>query len=803
MTTHPIVPQPKVENWAYPFKAKGGQEVTDPQLYQQALAQARGGTYLLGSNGLWHGGVHFDEGTAAFLDQSRIHCIADGEVVAYRIDDKVHRFVPDAHTMSEGKTYSTSFVLVRHRLEAPQLADSDETPPSLVFFSLYMHLLDWAGYQADPALPRPVFWGNDRYRVRTQGGRLNVRQAPRSTAPVQAELDNGSRIRIAGNGAWCQIIEILDNGLTLRPGHTQVGLGYVARRYLKAEATPKVQNTVVVLDQPFPIKAGALLGHPGLYEGQQQIHLETFSCDDLPAFIERSRAWAARLPDSDKTLLKIHAGASKLITHRPDIDANHPPRISDPGLQVGVNLILSQAQLDARPAADKIVIPAQNIGGICTPEQRWWHLKGLLADAEENPIDGWLCEQEFITSRHSPWEWVDYETIQDSTAPRSRLAYKMSNLDLLTSDEKIHYSSEIIKGSQSPIIIKFRKLIDENEDRVLSDKELKKFLSKPWLAQKLQKTIALCDSEWNWDPEKWSFLDELLTAEAENENKEWENEKQKIKILSWWKQASSVESLSTLAKCWHIQGLDLKSHFLKRRIHPIVTVLGERVELDFLLKHQGKNLEDKDVREAAAELGCEPGLVYAIAKQESSHSSFIEIDGEKIPSILYERHHFKRLARNESLESSHQDIYGPPYRRAKKLKNGTYIDTKTLQQVQLIDTYGPSGRFQYERLIRAYRLNEDAALQASSWGKFQIMGFNYKAAGYETVKDFTKAMSKGDGEHIKAFLRFAKRNATLLRGLRTRHFETIAQGHNGKNWKEINPDYAKNIEKFYNEYNNN
>ncbi|WP_153014218.1 hypothetical protein [Pseudomonas sp. EpS/L25] len=28
----------------------------------------------------------------------------------------------------------------------------------------------------------------------------------------------------------------------------------------------------------------------------------------------------------------------------------------------------------------------------------------------------------------------------------------------------------------------------------------------------------------------------------------------------------------------------------------------------------------------------------------------------------------------------------------------------------------------------------------------------------------------------------------------------IAQGHNGKNWREINPDYAKNIESFYNEY---
>lgn len=803
MTSNPIAPQPKVENWAYPFKAKGGQDVTDPQLYQQALAHARGGTYLLGSNGLWHGGVHFDEGTSAFLDQSRIHCIADGEVVAYRIDDKVHRIAPDMDSTSEGKTYSTSFVLIRHRLEAPQLPNGNETPPSLIFFSLYMHLLDWASYEAKPTLPRPPFWGNDRHRVQTQGGKLNVRQEPRGNAPVQAELVNGSRIRIAGSGDWCQIIEVLDNGLTLRPGHTQPGLGYVARRYLEPEAAPKAQNIVVVLDQPFPIKAGALLGHPGLYEGQQQIHLETFSCDDVPAFIERSRAWAVRLPESDKTLLKIHAGASKLITHRPDIDGSHPPRISDPGVQVGVDLILSQAQLDALHAADKIVIAARNEGGIRTPEQRWWHLQGLLADGEGKPIEGWLCEQEFITSRHSPWEWADYKLIQDSTTPRSRLAYSLKNLNLLTTDEQSRYKSEIIKGSQSPIVFSLGILIDENEDGIISANEIKKLLSSPWLAQKLQKTIVLCNSEWNWDPNNWSCLDELLTPGAEKENKKWEGEKKKIETLSWWQQASRVEHLAKSIRCWHIQATHFESLFSKARIHPVVTIFGEKIELDFLLKHQGKKLEDKDIREAAIELECEPGLVYAIARQESSHSSFIEIDGEKIPSILYERHHFRKLARDESLRVSYSDIYGSPYRRAKKLKDGTYIDARTLEQIQLIDAYGPLGKFQYERLIRAYRLNEDAALQASSWGKFQIMGFNYKAAGYETVKDFTRAMSKGDSEHIKAFLKFARKNPVLLKGLRTKNFETIAQGHNGKNWKKTNPDYAKNIEKFYNEYKKN
>ncbi|ALZ86702.1 hypothetical protein APT59_21710 [Pseudomonas oryzihabitans] len=558
MTNPPTTQQTKVENWAYPFKTKNGQDVTNPQLYQQALAHARGGTYLLGSNGLWHGGVHFDEGTAAYLDQSRIHCIADGEVVAYRIDDQVQRFAPDEGSAPEIKTYSTSFVLVRHRLEAPQLPNGQETPPSLVFFSLYMHLLDWAGYEANPALPRPPFWGGDRYRVQTQGGKLNVRQEPRGNAPVQAELDNGSQIRIAGDGDWCKIIEVLDNGLTLRPGRPQASLGYVARRYLKPEAAPKAQNSVVVLEQPFSIKAGVLLGHPGLYEGRQQIHLETFSCDDLPAFIEHSRAWAAKLPESEKTLLKIHAGASKLITHRPDIDANHPPRISDPGVQVGVDLILSQAQLDALPAADKIVIAARNEGGVRISEQHWWHLKGLLADAEGNPIDGWLCEQEFITSRHSSWEWVDYLTAEEKVPPLSALAYHFDAKNFLNPEEKHSYKENISQAQNSEVRVLLYRILKLDHSRKLTNREIESGLRKSWQASAIKKISAHSESEWAWTDEKWTSLDALMTHNRKP-NRCWEDEKLKIKPMAWLTQQVCSTLLLGSSKFWHLECTELIS----------------------------------------------------------------------------------------------------------------------------------------------------------------------------------------------------------------------------------------------------
>lgn len=145
-------------------------------------------------------------------------------------------------------------------------------------------------------------------------------------------------------------------------------------------------------------------------------------------------------------------------------------------------------------------------------------------------------------------------------------------------------------------------------------------------------------------------------------------------------------------------------------------------------------------------------------------------------------------------------IFAAPRTNEPKNKKGEYVEKKTGNIVQEDDIYGSPGIHQYKRLLIAYKLNQEAALQSCSWGKFQIMGFNYKVAGFASVKEFTKAMSLSDAEHMKAFLKFAKSNPTLLEGLQNKDYEKIAEGHNGGSWRHINPDYATNIEKYYNDY---
>jgi murein DD-endopeptidase MepM/ murein hydrolase activator NlpD len=207
--------------WAYPFDASDTKASVDGGLYtgvsagrEGALGRGHSGFYPIGANGLWHGGIHFDAGTGTLLNQrGGVLCIHDGEVVAYLVNKKY----PEAEfTPSKKKAaYSTGFTLVRHRLELPEekkpadkKADSDKKADAakkpepaakpakepLVFYSLYMHQLDWKGYQDEPKRPRPGYWGESKkFRVGQKAKDRQEAAAPArpSTAAVSPlDLDN-------------------------------------------------------------------------------------------------------------------------------------------------------------------------------------------------------------------------------------------------------------------------------------------------------------------------------------------------------------------------------------------------------------------------------------------------------------------------------------------------------------------------------------------------------------------------------------------------------------------------------------
>lgn len=224
-----------LKNWSNPFKDKA-----HPLMQLTQMAKAAAGYYPVGRNGLWHGGVHFDGGTAGTLDQSSVHCLADGEVVAYRIDQHSPTTTYFFEKLTVQKPFSRNFVLVRHRLEAPKIDGSPNTPPSLVFYSLYMHLRDWAVYETDPTIVRPGFWPEAQvHRVKVtvsdvhadypgQQG-LNVYGQTRRGKAL-ALLLRGAEVMVSGVGEYRKL-EGSDGPDVLKDAEGRLQ-GYVAHEYL-------------------------------------------------------------------------------------------------------------------------------------------------------------------------------------------------------------------------------------------------------------------------------------------------------------------------------------------------------------------------------------------------------------------------------------------------------------------------------------------------------------------------------------------------------------------------------------------
>lgn len=182
--------------------------------------------------------------------------------------------------------------------------------------------------------------------------------------------------------------------------------------------------------------------------------------------------------------------------------------------------------------------------------------------------------------------------------------------------------------------------------------------------------------------------------------------------------------------------------------------------------YQGELLDESDYIAAANLLNCDVAAIKAVAKVESPHGAFQIYQGHKVPTILFERHKFHSFT-NHIYDTSHPNI-----------------------SAANAGGYGPSSA-QYPKLELALGLNEVAALRACSWGKFQIMGFNYQAAGFSDVKSMVKAMFKNEKEQLKAFIHFIQADTVRVSAIRNHQWATFAAHYNGSNYA-IN-DYDTNI----------
>lgn len=387
---------PAAKTWAYPFALRDGTHPNDMISHFHALSAMEYGFFPIARSGYPNGSVHIGKQCISFTTEDGFRSMADGEVIAYRLDGIL---LPLRYSGQRMLRYSLGFVLVRHRLALPAVpvpavaavagaagihASTSATPAPVVahgagdgiyIYSLYSYNKPLGRFPTDAdgflTVSLPFWKGSREYRVGLLAKDKQVHAPVRPTAhahsgqaaPAQTRpaplpaLATGLRVRASGIGTaaivgflprdcrltlrvdaargWAQIDAVthgtpLSNVVGGEVSLTAINEGWVFVGELDSTPVPDPINTVVVLDTPYPVNAGDLLGFMGENPGasmalpEGSIHpdhpvvaIEVFAGDDFPAHLVESRRRAATLPDEEKTILVIERGAKLCSRLRP------------------------------------------------------------------------------------------------------------------------------------------------------------------------------------------------------------------------------------------------------------------------------------------------------------------------------------------------------------------------------------------------------------------------------------------------------------------------------------------------------
>lgn len=182
------------------------------------------------------------------------------------------------------------------------------------------------------------------------------------------------------------------------------------------------------------------------------------------------------------------------------------------------------------------------------------------------------------------------------------------------------------------------------------------------------------------------------------------------------------------------------------------------IDLSFLFRaclNPTRGISDSAWAQAAAALDVDVAAIKAVADVETPGRAF---DTYGRPLILFERHCFSRLTSGR-FDLSHARV-------SAKLPGG----------------YTRSA--EYDRLEEACVLDADAALRSASWGRFQIMGDNFIAAGFSSAPEFVKAMARSEEAQLMAFVHFVRSDKAMASALHNREWAAFARRYNGKGYKK-------------------
>jgi N-acetylmuramidase/Putative peptidoglycan binding domain len=180
-------------------------------------------------------------------------------------------------------------------------------------------------------------------------------------------------------------------------------------------------------------------------------------------------------------------------------------------------------------------------------------------------------------------------------------------------------------------------------------------------------------------------------------------------------------------------------------------------------------LSESGLINVCSQLGTDAAAIWAVLHVETAGCGFL---ADRRPPILFERHIFSRETNRQF--DAQGDISNPA-------PGG----------------YGAGGTHQYDRLEKAMKLDQQAALRSASWGIGQIMGLNAQIAGFKDVGEMINAMVESEDRQLLAIAQFLKHNG-LDAALKAHDWTRFARGYNGPNFaanqydKKLEAAFAQN-----------
>ncbi|QDL61911.1 hypothetical protein FEM43_16065 [Klebsiella pneumoniae] len=597
--------------WPIPSNNRGSEFNNQEEILSHVRGESTG-QYMIGRSGMWHGGIHITEATTPwcalsgkspleaidfpvpFKGEQAIRCMADGEVVAYRICKDYQTVAWESGPLN----FSGSFVLVKHYIQPGETKSS-----GLHFYTLYMHLAPYSAYESEsenqwitqdtlkafsemdwltakltseqlqpqiagymPVRAR-VEWDSSDASLNAVGynqrryGLVTLKSLPDADGHTDAKKKVSTSL-IPGKRYWV----VVDNN-NIKPAP---GAGPSWWRRLMPPAKEVMKFDQVVCPTPWAITAGDPVGHMGYYqapkdggyEARYQVHIECTSMDDN---LEKFLTNPEKVGEKNPLWLKYSPG---LALYKKDVATGTFTKDTRVTTRIGI-LPLKQVQTEV----DK------------STRQEYWQLRPENAYVPKGQAEPQLLSQYDLAKlgfRTETAEPASFDYLDGKNQPTGFFRNLIDSLyQAATNDPRTSHA--LVKHNYQRLLYK----IDSGSDRY-SPMEYWRALHNPDYRDVVQKTIVKHPSDWYFkkDDVIWQPFLNALKKDAP----EWKKYSEDFLDKMAWMPDLTTEKLGP--SLWHMHPIMFLGTMIsvKKRQSGLFTVQDGKEALCKIYNKYGKNM---------------------------------------------------------------------------------------------------------------------------------------------------------------------------------------------------------------------